>query len=203
MAVATEGVEFLPLSNPCRWLTRVRSTLLVAGISTLRREGHYDAYVRALPAAYHTAVLGAVAGVWVPLEVAEEHYRACDSLGLSDEASVRIGRLVGEQLRGTISGAVIRLTKEAGVTPWMVMERFPTFWNRLFDGSGLAGRKLGPKEARLDLVRMPLCASRYFRHAIRGQAMFVLDLFCAKSYMAELSNRRNEAGTYSFRVQWA
>jgi hypothetical protein len=193
--------QILTPPDPCPPLTRVRSTLLVASIATVRRLGYFDAYSAALAPDRRTAVLECVAGVWLPLASAAAHYAACDTLGLGDEAQVGIGRSVGVQLQGTLTSIVLRMAKEGGVTPWTVMPQFHTFWSRLFDGSGLAAWKVGPKEARLDVVGMPLCASRYFRNALRGQAMVILDLFCKKSYMTERPGAAR--GLYSFRVQWA
>jgi hypothetical protein len=88
------------------------------------------------------------------------------------------------------------------VAPWTVIPTMPRFWGRIFDGSALVGWKLGPKEVRIDAVRTPLVDVRYFRNALRGQCMGLMDLFCTRSYV----NARAvslEPGTFSVRLQWA
>jgi hypothetical protein len=192
--------QFITAPDPCPALARVRSSLLIASIATVRKLGHFDAYAAALAEGHRAALLECVAGVWLPLDRAIAHYRACDALGLADEAQVNIGRSVGMQLHGTLTSLVLRMVKEGGVTPWAVMSQFARLWTHSFDGSALAGWRLGPKEARLDVLGTPLCRSRYFRNALRGQAMTILDFFCTKSYLIERPGAAKD--TLSCRVQW-
>ena len=130
------------------------------------------------------------------------HYEACDSLGLPNETIVTLGRVTAEHMKGTLLGTVVRMAKGAGMTPWTVMPQFPRFWSRAYEGGAMAGYKLGPKEARLELQKTAVCESRYFRLALCGLAMSVLDMFCAKSYVQELPGKR-PAGGALLRVQWA
>ena len=164
--------------------------------------GRDDDYKRALPPEHHATVFGAVAGTWVGVDVALAHYHACESLGLSSEAQVEVGRTVGTTLRGTLAGTIVTMSKEAGVSPWTVIPTMPRFWGRAFEGSAIFGWKLGPKEARFDIQGMALIDVRYFRNALRGQCMGLLDLFCTRSY-ANARAAHFEPGTYSLRVQWA
>jgi hypothetical protein len=190
-----------PLPEPVLPLSRVRSTLVVASVSTIRRLGHFDLYSRALPDAHRAVLSEAVAGTWLTVESALAHYEACDALGLSEQQQVTIGRSVGEQIRGTLTGAMVSVSKHGGVTPWSLVAVMPRVWGRVFEGSALGIWKLGPKEIRLDALEMPLFGSRYFRNAFRGQAMVALDLFCTKSYVVDLHAAKS--GAYSFRGQWA
>jgi hypothetical protein len=136
------------------------------------------------------------------VDVALAHYKACEDLGLTSEEQVEVGRTVGLQLRGTLAGTVVHMSKEVGVDPWTVIPTMPRFWGRIFDGATLHGWKLGPKEVRLQTTDMPLVDLRYFRNALRGQVMGMMDLFCTRSYANPLATKF-EPGTYSFRVQWA
>jgi hypothetical protein len=182
-------------------LRRVRSTVLVASYKMVQAMGRADDYLRALPPDHHATIVGAVAGTWIDVDIALAHYNACEALGLSNEAQVDVGRTVGAQVRGTFAGTVVRLSKEAGITPWSVVPAFPRLWTRGFEGSAVLGWKLGPKECRLDTVGNPLADIRYFRNALRGQCMGMLDLFCSRSY-AHPRLAHFEPGTYSMRVQW-
>jgi hypothetical protein len=188
---------------PQRALRQVRSTLLVASLGAIRDVGKMDDYVRALPAELHTPVLEAIPGTWMPVATAVAHYRACDMLGCSHAEVVGIGRRVFDRLQGTLLGTAVRLSRQVGVTPWTVMPQFPRFWTRLFDGSAMHGWRVGPKEARIDILDMPLCDSFYFRNALCGQGMGVLDLFCSKAYVGERRIPGASPGRVSLRVQWA
>jgi hypothetical protein len=188
-----------PIIAPLR---RVRSTLIVASIATLREQGYFDAYQRLLVGDHRATILEAVAGTWLPVDAATVHYEACDGLGLSEKQQITIGRSVAKGLRGTVTGALLVLSRQGGVTPWTLLGTIERFWNRLFEGSALHASKLGPKEARLDAYEMPLLQSRYFRAAFRGQAMVALDLFCTKSYVVDLALNPKDAH-FAFRAQWA
>jgi hypothetical protein len=202
MTDAASGQPLLSTPGPQRALHRVRSTLLVASMAAIRDLGKLDEYLSALPDAHHAAILEAIPGNWMPVATALAHYRACDTLGYPPGAVVDIGRRVGDRLRGTLLGTAVRLSREVGVTPWNVIPQLPRFWTRLFDGSAMVGWRVGPKEARVDVLDMPLCDTAYFRSALCGQAMGVLDLFCAKSYVAE-RKASGSPGSSSMRLQWA
>jgi hypothetical protein len=191
----------VPVSTPAP-LRRVRSTLLVASLRRVREIGREADYLRALPIEHRAAIVESVAGTWLPTSVAVAHYEACESLGLTDAQQIEVGRTVGERLRGTLLGAVVRMAKEGGVTPWAVIPHFPRFWSRLFEGSALLGWRIGPKEARIECVAMPLVGVRYFRNALRGQAQGIVDLFCRRSFVTPIFGRSG-AGRMGLVLQWA
>ena len=201
MAVAAAELVF-QTPPPHAPLRRVRSTLLVASYKMVHRMGRDGDYRRALPPEHHAAIFEAVAGTWVSVRVAIAHYQACESLGLTNDAQIEIGRTVGMQIRGTLAGTLVNMSKEVGVSPWSVIPTMPRVWSRVFDGSTITGWKTGPKEARLEAVGSPLLDVRYFRNALRGQCMGMLDLFCSRSY-AHARQGSFEPGTYSIQLQWA
>jgi hypothetical protein len=54
----------------------------------------------------------------------------------------------------------------------------------------------------MDVTGLPLVDIPYFRNALRGQAMGMLDLFCRKTF-ASVYNGRFAPGSTSLRIQWA
>jgi hypothetical protein len=181
----------------------VRSTLLLSSYATMRELGHADAYLANLPSRYHPMILETVVGTWVPIEVGIAHYTTCDTLRLSTEQQIAMGRRVGDRIQGTILGTVVRMAKEAGVTPLTVLPHWQRFWNRVFDGGGLYANKLGPKEVEMGLRSVVLADCPYFRIAVRGLMMGLLDLFCRKSYVREQESDKRKPGCLTFRIQWA
>lgn len=179
----------------------VRSTLLITSRAALEERGLRAAYLAALPARFHEPLLESVAGVWLPIEVATAHYTACDALGLSSEVRAELGRRVSERVRGTLLGTVVRLAKGAGVSPYTVMPHFQRFWNRAFDGGGIALYQVGPKEARVEARKVPLYEIPYFRSAVRGLVEDVLAMFCEKVYVTDQPGKR-PVGTMAYRIQW-
>jgi hypothetical protein len=184
-------------------LQHIRSTLLMSSYATVRELGHADAYFAHLPSRYHRVILDAVVGTWVPIDVAFAHYTACDMLGLSTDDQIAMGRRVGDRIQGTVLGTVVRMARGAGVSPLTVLPHWQRFWNRVFDGGGLYANKVGPKEVEMGARGVLLADSSYFRIAVRGLMMGILDLFCQKSYVRELGAEKRKPHCATFRIQWA
>ena len=97
-------------------LSAVRSTLIMASIESLREEGLYDRYHELLPERARHHVVDAVAGAWVPLAAALDHYAACDGLGLAASSQVALGGRTFVRIKGTLLGTAVRIaTSSAGV----------------------------------------------------------------------------------------
>jgi hypothetical protein len=175
----------------------------MSSYATVRELGLADAYLANLPARYRPMILEAVVGTWVPIEVGFAHYTACDALDLPTEEQITMGRRVGDRIQGTVLGTVVRMAKEAGVSPLTVLPHWQRFWNRVFDGGGLYANKLGPKEVEMGVRGAVLADCAYFRVAVRGLMMGMLDLFCRKSYVREQRAVSRKPGSATFRIQWA
>ena len=136
------------------------------------------------------------------METTLAHYAACDALALTREQQVANGRAVFEKTRGTLLGTIVRMAKEAGVTPWTIFPYFQRFWERGYDGGGVTIVKSGPKEVRIELTQFPLFESPYYRNALRGLLTGVFELFCTKAYIVDCPGTRPR-WTMAVRVQWA
>jgi len=180
----------------------IRSTVLLSSYAAIRDRGYDTPYRAALPKEHHPALFEAVAGMWIPIEAAVAHYEACAALGLSHDAQIALGRELGQKIRGTILGTAVRLTKEAGVTPWTVMPQFQRIWNRAYDGGGLYIEKRGPKEAHMEVHKASPADCVYWRTALCGLSVGIIELFAGKAYMQE-TTRKRRPGFASFRLQWA
>jgi hypothetical protein len=181
----------------------VRSTLIASSMASLRQRNLFARYESLLDRTHRDAVLGSVAGQWLPMAVGRAHYEACDRLGLSVLEQVEIGGDVSLKIHDTFLGVVIRTAKHAGVTPWALLERGNTMYSRLFrGGGGVRVRRRGPKEARADVAGLSLLEVPYFRHAIRGLYQAAVGLFCLRAYVHEIPWDDSEASV-SLRVSWA
>jgi hypothetical protein len=185
---------------PHRPVTRARSTVLVASRAAIAAAGYGARYESALDRSASHALDEAVAGTWLPVEVAEAHYRACDSLGLGANAVATLGKATSDRIQGTLYGTFIRVFQEAGGSPWNVFPQWQRFWDRGYDGGALRITKLGPKDARVDVIGCSLCASPYFRHALRGLSAGFVEVFSRRAYAQEVAFARDGV---SYRYQWA
>ena len=179
----------------------IRSTLLMSSYGSIRDAGYDAQYRVALPKEYHATIFQLVAGMWIPIEIAVAHYTACAALGLPHDVQLALGRDAGEKIRKTLLGTAVRMARDAGVTPWSVIPHFQRFWNRAFDGGGLFVEKRGPKEAYMEVHKSAQADCVYWRAALSGLAVGLLELFSRKAYMQEVTRRR-VPGYAAFRVQW-
>lgn len=189
----------LPASlHPVR---KLRSTLVLASIESVRTRGRFSDYERALPVQHREALLKAVAATWISLDAAKAHYAACDSLGLSAEQQTLAGRSTFEGARTTLMGTAVGLARGAGVTPWHVMPMLQRVWERGCDGGGVMVVRAGPKDAHIDIVQCELLASPYMRNGLRGLTAAIMELFCTRAYVTE--RRPCGAASVYYRAQWA
>lgn len=182
--------------------TQFRSTWLRSSIEALRSRGRWETYLQHLPPEHHEAIELLVVGVWLPIEIAEAHYAACDALGLPDDVVLEIGREVTKGVHGTVLDTAVKLAKVSGVTPWSILERLDRIWARTWVGGGVAVERLGPKAARIVVHRWSPSRFRYTRVAMRGVIGALLALFCRTAYVHEVPSMMDDE-TLAYRVEWA
>jgi len=196
--------EFLPFAGSLTTLgvtSAVRSTLVTSSIQSLRSHGLEPRYAELLTGPYRDTLLTSVAGVWLPVEAALAHYRACDALGLDAATKVALGNDVGERVHGTFLGVLVRMARTVGVTPWPALGRSAKLYERLFCGGGIAVHKHGPKDASVQIVGNALCDIDYFRVGVRGVYQAALQLFCRQVHAFEVGGRRAPR-TLNLRIAW-
>jgi hypothetical protein len=191
-------------ANPSRMgiATMVRSTLVAASIDSLRARGLHDRYVGRLAEAERGELATVIGGAWIPMSLAVAHYRACDSLRLCVGEQLDIALKVGMHLHGTFLGAMLRMARTVGVTPWGALAYTDKLYERLFRGGGIAVTRVGPKDARVDMVGNPLCQTEYFRVGLRGVFEAALRLFCERLTTRELPRRYPDFDV-ALRIAWA
>ena len=183
--------------------TELRSTLVASSLESLRRKNALARYEKTVSPAHKDALLSTVAGLWLPMEMGMAHYEACDRLDFSVEEILGIGAEVSHKVHDTFLGVVMKMATNAGVTPWTLLPKGNTLYGRLFrGGGGTRIIKLGPKEARADIVGIPVLGIPYFRHAIRGLYQAGLSLFCTRCYVHEMV-RHAGAMSITLRLAWA
>lgn len=167
---------------------RIRSTLLVSSLQSMRKRGSYDDYMRMLPSEHHDTIGTLIAGQWVAMELGIAHYEACQALHISKPEVVAIGREVGDKLHGTFLAAMVRMAGTAGATPWVALKFVPKLYDRVFQGGGgVTAIKTGPKDARVTFVGYPVARVPYYRLAMTGVFEVGLELFCRKAYVSDVA----------------
>jgi hypothetical protein len=195
---------FVPSANPAGRMplaTHVRSTLIVSSLQTLRSRGLLDRYLALLEEKHREELLSLIAGTWVPIEVGLAHYRAADRLGLESALIDSIGAEVGERINKSFLSFVVRMSKEAGVTPWTALARAHRLRELTWKGSDLQIWKLGPKDARFDWGGLPYAVVPYFVTSFGGFVRGLIQLFCTKAYARPVPEKMSQT-FISYRISW-
>ncbi len=200
-----EEETILPFPAPLEAIglaTHLRSTLVASSLESLRRRGLLDQYSGIVARQHREALLSTVAGQWLPMDVGLAHYEAVDRLGFTSDEAHRIGAEVSHKIHDTFLGVVMRAATQAGVTPWTLLPKGNQLYGRIFQGGGgTRVIKLGPKDARADIVGIPILALGYFRMAIAGLYQAGISVFCTRAYVHEIGRRTPTAIT--LRLSWA
>jgi hypothetical protein len=182
--------------------THCRSTLLAASMSSLRAHGHFDRYASALSEHHVAAITGSIAGVWLPIDVGVAHYRACDALGLPDDERLAMGGEVVRALQRTFIGTAVKAASQGiGFGPIVGLQKFTSVYGRTIKGGGARVVKIGPKDARVEFVGLPLASVSYFRVAYRGFIQAGCELFARRVVVAELAAYLSPT-TLAYRIAW-
>jgi hypothetical protein len=182
---------------------RVRTTLLVSSLQSLRKRSLVDKYMSYLPAEHHREIQSLIAGQWSPMSLAMAHYEACEALRLPRHEVNVIGREVGDRIEGTFLATMVRMAGQVGATPWTALSQTQRLYQRLFGpGGGCCVLKVGPKDARVMLAGLPIARIPYFRGAMLGVFEVGVELFARKAYAREVEEARTPTRAM-VHVAWA
>jgi len=181
--------------------SRVKSTLLVGSLRALRLRGHGDAYLAHVDP--HVAETLSAIGVpqWLPIEVAEAHYSACDALGLSHDEMMKIGAVVAPTAASGVR-VILRAAATTGATPWTALERAPTYWGRMYDGSSLSVTKTGPKDATIVIRRNSLARYEYWRTGLRGIIVELARALSTAAFAREVGAHAVVHDSVTYSLSW-
>jgi hypothetical protein len=181
-------------------MTRVKSTLLHSSQQSLRERGHFAAYARSLGSSDLEAIRSQLAPAWLPGRLALAHYRACDSLDLPPSECVALGQRVSTLSQGTVAATLVRLARQTGATPLVLMSSYQRLWARVWTGSAVSVVQVGPKDVEIEIAHNECVGIPYFRAAFRGIVAGISELVCARAFCRE--SRLLDDGA-AFRLMWA
>ena len=170
----------------------VRGSLIASSLQTLRELGYFERYSAKLPAAYRDEVLFVLASSWLPMKIAEAHYRACEELGLDEAQLTANGEAVSRRIMGTYLATMTRTGRNMGtLSPWLPLKQYHRVCERIIDGGSFVVSEVGPKDALVETRGLPLFQFRYFRMAALGVFRGAAGMFAKTCYVRELPSRVN------------
>jgi hypothetical protein len=178
--------------------TRFRSTWIVSSLEGLRERGLFDRYERHL-IEHREAILSAIAGVWLPVDVVRAHYEACEQLAIPDPEYLLMAKS-GSQVRQAWFSRMIAEAQHPQATPWTALHLMHRGWPRAADGGAVGVSRLADNRGQLDYVNCSLFDIPYFRRAVRFMIQFLVAHNAARARVQDMPERKTHTCSYS--IDW-
>ena len=150
-------------------LVAVRRMLVHSSIAELGASGLYERYSQVIDRGTLERIRELIGPGWMPVELALEHYSACDKLQLSDEAihdaGIRAGDKMGSAL--LVAGAQPQIELKDR-SPWPLLQAFARMGRRIYDGASAQYVKTASNALRIEYYGNPLFGFHYYRVAHGG-----------------------------------
>jgi len=180
---------------------RIRSQWIASSLRAVRERSLMDKYLAKLPPERHLAIRSTPVHEWLPAETVVAHYAALDALALPTEDILNIGSSVVLHGHGKAIEVALKVIPTSVFNVFSVLGRADRLWDRAFDGGAPFVFRLGPKEARIDVVGLPFSHLHYPRVAIRGVITGVMRLLVKTVYVNDVTTF-STGNTLSYAVSW-
>jgi hypothetical protein len=198
VASASEQV-LIELPTVVPELTHLRGTTMVASLQVLDELGLSVSLWRALPQEHHAALREVVASSWVDVQLGLAYYKALDTLGLSAEHILSIGRGAALRLQSNFVHTLVR-GMQGAVTPCTVLGRMDKLWARSFRGGAVRVLQVAPKDLRLEVHGAAFLDVPYTRIALMGYFEQTLVATARRVFVKELNQPAPAAAAW--RLSW-
>jgi len=195
-------IPFVAPRSSVHEVTLFRSTWVTSSIQALQKRSIYRAYTVQIAPADLEAITYCAPASWLDASLVVRHYEACDRLALPNDTVLEIGADVTQRVHASALALGRSVAAASNMTPWTILNRFDKLWARVAVGGAVAVAKLGPKEARVELLGFPVAGIRYNRVGTRGILRGMVGLFCNAVWVHELSALCTPT-TLGYRIQWA
>jgi hypothetical protein len=184
---------FLPYrQTPIAPVTEARSTFIVAGMQMLRAHDLFPRYMEALAPEWRERLLGLVAGMWIPIEVAIEHYRTADRLDIDTHTIDAIGaEVAGRTFKNALSPAFKRLNRNE-VTPWDIFALSHKNNESSWRGGDRQIIREGPRQALYEWAGQPCASIPYFNKTFASFLRALINMTCTQAYQRILPDRSTD-----------
>jgi hypothetical protein len=148
-----------------RRVTDVRAIVIQGAHAQLKAAGHYDDYLKHLPALHAETASQSLASTWIPAECLVAHYQALESMGLSDTQIASIAEQLGASLFDQLFATIVRTIRAAGGGSgiWFGFKQTDRIWSRVYNGGACRIAQVGPKDALYTISGLPSISTRASR----------------------------------------
>jgi hypothetical protein len=193
---------FLPFSkSPVEPVTDVRSTLLLAGIQSVRAKGLYTQYSDVLSPEVHARIVGLAGGTWVPVELAVAHYSAMDRLAIDRLTIEALGADVAQRTWKHILAPVFARAKRIGPKPWEAFSHAQETVKLNWRGGDIQITKESETQALYEWAGQPCASVPYFVTSFGSFMRALTNLFSSRAYSSVVPERSSPT-TIALRLSW-
>lgn len=180
----------------------VRNTVIQASLAELREAGYFDRYAKNIDPSALGELESNMGPSWVPIELADVHYAACEAMQLDDEELRRVGEAVGIRVRQT-SIIVPDRSPTTPVDVWPISHQLHRVWKRIYQGGSVQTVKLGPTEELIEFRGFTLNRHHYYRFANLAAISAALEAIGVRIETAKII--RYDAATHEvvIRLVWS
>ena len=184
-------------------VSHIRGIVLVKSMENLRRTGLFERYQRELPSSLRERLEFTIAPSWVPIEVGEEHYAACDRMLLTEGEISELGALMASSMSDTLLSTLVKVTRRAGIeSMWSALKQNDRIWDRMYQGGSVTILQTGPKDLIMENRGISLARSRYWRSALRAYWLALGKLMTKVVYVKQVPPRQMHAHSVAFEGSW-
>jgi hypothetical protein len=163
---ATEREIIIPHTPESGPVTAVKNVLLQSSLTQLQDHGYYDRYARLVDPKVLQELASSLGPGWIPVEIADAHYAACEALKLTTDEISRMGARVGGRVQETTLISAAKTRPNPDFDLWTEAIRpMHRVWARIYQGGSVQIVKLAPKVQQCQLLGFGLVRYRYFRQA--------------------------------------
>jgi hypothetical protein len=200
--MAADPSILVPTPSKPERATAVRGTVLMASQEALKKGGHFDRYTSNIEDAYKKKLLDEIVpNTWLGIDLAMAHYRACEALRLDPAVIQEMGTAVGDRINSVFVKSLIHLASGT-IQPWFAWQLAPRVWARAWKGSAVGVRKMGPTEARVDVVGFPCASIPYVRVSLAAFFAKNTQLFCRSAIARQVRPTSDPSESVSYTVSW-
>ncbi len=146
-------------------VTAIRNLVLQSSLKELEMGGYFERYKTLIDPAVLHELTSNVGPAWIAADLALQHYKACDDLGLTTEEFLALGKRVGDRIQDATIVSPAKKARDASFDVWGTMRQFHRIWARIYVGGSVQVVKGGPKKLLLEQLGFPFNRYNYYRLA--------------------------------------
>jgi hypothetical protein len=185
-------------------VTAVKNVLLQSSLGQLQQNGYYDRYKQLIQPRTLEQLESSLGPGWIPVELADAHYAACDKLNLTNDEILNLGNRVGARVQETALVSAAKTAPTSGFDLWTEHIRpLHRVWGRVYQGGSVQVVKLGERVMQTEFRGFGMSRHRYYRTATLSAMAAAHAAMGARIESMKVISYDAATGEFVVRMGWA